>query len=110
MNNEISKEKRRELIGDWRVKMMKWDYQINHLMNIVGLVPEGGLLNQLHEMQQAYTDAIAFSVGDNDKWLEWFAWENDYGARGFEAKADKSDKMRKIRTVNQLARLIERSL
>ena len=106
------KSRRREIIKRWRLYMMHWDVMreltLQGIEISIGRVePEGPLHTLLCEQQDQYTEAVAELVGDRDGWLNWYAHDNDYGRKGFEARAREGDKLRPIRTVAQLARLIE---
>ena len=108
----MTKAHRRAVIKHWRERMMQWDADreliFAGLKMGIGLVePEGPLHTLLCEQQDQYTKAVAELVGDRDGWLNWYAHDNDYGRKGFEARARQCDKLRPLRTVAQLARLIE---
>lgn len=108
----MTKTRRREIIKLWRMDMMHWDEMRGLILEAVELgigrvEPEGTLHTLLCEQQDQYTKAVAELVGDRDGWLNWYAHDNDYGRKGFEARARQCDKLRPIRTVAQLARLIE---
>lgn len=110
MTAPMSKARRREVLKHWRAECMAWDRYREAVTTGLGLEPEGMLFEHLCRMQDQYTRAIAELVGDQDGWLNWYAQENDYGRKGYEARARASDKLRPIRSVAQLARLIEVSL
>lgn len=109
----MTKSRRREILAHWRSTMMRWDTMresiLRALDDAIGRVePEGPLFTLLCEQQGEYTKAVAELVGDTTfGWLEWYAYENDYGRKGHPAAARECDKLRPIRTVAQLARLIE---
>lgn len=46
-------------------------------------------------------------IGDDDKWVEWYIYENDCGGRGFEAGYDGIKKP--INSVDDLVELIRES-
>jgi hypothetical protein len=35
----------------------------------------------MFETYAAYTNAVSLLVGDEGDWLNWFAWENDFGKK-----------------------------
>lgn len=108
----MTKARRREILTHWRMHMMLWDARSDLVRSALELAlgriePGSELLDLLYEQQDQYTKAIAELVGDAFGWLNWYARDNDYGRKGYEACARKGDKPRPIRTVAQLARLIE---
>lgn len=59
--------------------------------------------------QEALINQTAKLIGDDWEWLNWYIYENESGARGFEASPGSGKPMRKIKTAAHLARLIEES-
>lgn len=108
----MTKARRREILTHWRTQMMLWDARRDLVRDALELAlgriePGSELFDLVHEQQDQYTKAIAELVGDAFGWLNWYAHDNDYGRKGYEACARGGDKLRPIRTVAQLARLIE---
>ena len=108
----MTKARRREILTHWRLHMMLWDARRELVRSALEFAlgriePESELLVLVSDQQDQYTKAIAELVGDASGWLNWYARDNDYGRKGYEACARKGDKPRPIRTVAQLARLIE---
>ena len=54
-----------------------------------------------------YTSTLSRLIGDHDDWLSWYESENRMGLNGLEA-APAGGKPVKVRTLHQLARLIEK--
>ena len=63
-------------------------------------------LKRTFDAHREYLDAVMVLVGDDDKWLEWYIWENGCGKNAFEAKAATWKRPRKIRTVDDLVTII----
>lgn len=97
-------KERIERIKVWQKVMADMDKQQSVLMAITGGM-DGPLFVAIGEIQARYTDAIAEIIGDDEKWLDWWWLECDYGKSAKEAALD-SD-MRPIRTPQDLAGLIE---
>ena len=71
-----------------------------------GAAPESPLFLAIWKPFDAYMDTLAELVGDRDKWIGWFIYEHDCGAKAYEARSARWKKARKIRTVKNLAALI----
>lgn len=71
-----------------------------------GCAPEGEMMAAHVEAFAGWTSSLSRVIGDSDRWLEWFAWENDMGARGMGAQAPGWDAMRPMKTLGQFADLI----
>ena len=68
--------------------------------------PESPLLEAIWAMESAYSEAVEVRIaGVSFGWLEWYAVENDFGRKAFEAGPSAS--MRPIRTLRDLAWLLE---
>lgn len=61
------------------------------------------------DLCESHVKQVAHRIGDKKEWLEWFMYENDFGARGFEASPGDEHPMRKIETIDDLVWLIEES-
>lgn len=93
----------------WRDRIVESDEAIENLLEPLMLSPESPLYQTFWSLQGAYTTSVAKIVGDSDEWLPWFWSENEMGKRGHEACPGTGYPMRKIKTIADLAQLIEES-
>ena len=89
----------------WQRVYREWQTQYEALQALTRCGPEAPIALAMGRMWDAYTNAVAREVGDENDWLEWYCWENDMGAKGLEAQST-SGKTIKVRTVAHLARVI----
>lgn len=82
---------------------------LNELIEPLMLSPESPLYSTIWALQGALTRAVAKNVGDAFRWLDWFASENNMGKRAMEACPGTGKPTRKIKTLKDLAWLIEES-
>ncbi len=68
--------------------------------------PESEIVATLYATHDAYTKLLAETIGCDDEWLDWYLWDNDAGAKGLEAKAAGWKRMRKIKTLEDLAAIV----
>ena len=69
---------------------------------------ESPLLDAIWAMVSAYSEAVEIRIaGVSFGWLEWYAVENDFGRKAMEAGL--SETMRPIRTLRDLAWILEAS-
>lgn len=71
-----------------------------------GAVAEGSLIDGYCKAFSGWTSSLSTVVGDTDRWLEWFAWENDMGAKRFEVHVPGWSKPRPVRSLEDLADVI----
>lgn len=108
-------DKRLELIEVWVAHMKLCDVYYAALEDIVGITVEGRLSRHLMQFKESLTRAVAHAVGDEDKWLEWFWQENDYGKKAHECSVDVPARNGwkkltcKVRTPRQLLAIIDAS-
>ena len=102
--------RRREVLTEWRDRCLAVNRFFDALDDAIGLTPEGALQTIGFDILGAYTRAVAELVEDHSDWLEWYAWENLYGARGHKASGCATAPMRPILTPGDLAQLIEEGL
>ena len=84
--------------------------QIDALISSLGALapaPESPLIEAIWGLFDDYTRAVAMVVGDASEWMNWFAFENDFGERGHPAGCEGG--MREIKTLGDLYWLIEQS-
>ena len=82
---DMTREEKLARINRWVKDHQSLDKQINALEAVVGPLLEGPLFEAVWGMFDSYTDAVSMSVGDRQKWLYWYAWENDMGKKGLGA-------------------------
>lgn len=95
-----------KLLQEWQTTIKNSDKALAALDVAIG--PNDGPLRQsIYTMQATYTRAISLIVGDEFSWLEWFACENDMGAKGMKASAGTGKPMKPVNTLKQLLAVIE---
>lgn len=67
--------------------------------------PDNELFEAIYELREVAIDAVADTIGDRFKWLDWYIHENGWGAKGLEAGYDQD--LRPVRTLDDLLRLID---
>ncbi len=101
---------RNEIISSlqaWMERHQAMESMLDKLYAITQADPGSPMLAEIYFLMSAHTRSVARVVGDTDGWLEWFEHECELGARPKQA-ALQGKKMTTIRTVKQLARLIEK--
>ncbi|MCH9835404.1 hypothetical protein K0U83_07060 [bacterium] len=95
--------------------LTKWAKVINQAneaadnLNAVGMSPEAPILEALWAATEALTHAVETRLGiASPGWLDWYACENHVGKDGKEAGY--GDDLRKIKTLEDLAWLVEMEL
>lgn len=67
------------------------------------------LCEEIDVLFEAYREQVRSRIDDKEDWIGWFMYENDFGARGFNAKPSDKHELKEIRTVDDLVWLIEES-
>ncbi len=96
-------------LTEWKKRITESDQIITDCLEPLMLSPESPLYQTIWSLQGAYTPAVSKIVGDEYEWLAWYASDNDMGDRGHEACPGNGHKTRKIKTIADLAKLIQES-
>ena len=95
-----------KLLEEWQTTIQNSDKALAALDKAIGF-NDGPLRHSIYTMQATYTRAISLIVGDEFEWLEWFACENDMGAKALTASSVPGKPLKPIRNLKQLLALIE---
>ncbi len=80
--------------------------EINHFLQKMNLLESGFWLNLTDgKLIDAYIDILSIAMEDDNDWIAWFVFDNDFGKKGL--KAGYKNKMKKIVTIKQLYNLIK---
>lgn len=69
------------MLERWVDAGKKIDKVQNSLVELFRVNPENEITLSSYGVFDAYTDALACLLGDDDQWLEWFAYELNFGAK-----------------------------
>ncbi|GAB4059234.1 hypothetical protein [Uliginosibacterium sediminicola] len=96
------------LLTEWQGVIEELNAQHAVLRKALLVQLECPVIAAANTLVSSYTQAVSVIVGCDvaDDWLEWYALENDFGRKGFEAGYD--GKLRPIRTLQDLLDLIWR--
>ena len=96
-------------LTEWQQKIKQSDEMLKTLLEPLMLSPESPLYETIWALQVALTRAVAKIVGDQCEWLDWYHAENSMGQSAYEACPGHGKPTRKIKTLDDLAWLIEES-
>ena len=95
------------LLGDWQAHHAAIEKLMDGIKNSIGLDPNGPMFDTVWKLFDAYTNSLSAEVGDFGGFLEWFAFENDMGAKAMAAGYD--GVLTPVQTLDSLFLLIEES-
>jgi hypothetical protein len=101
----MSNQQKLTALKRWSDIMKRSDDLLAPVIDVLDLRPEGPVTTALWITQDALTKATAELVGDHAEWLNWFAADNELGAKGMEAGPD--GQLRSIKTLEDLLWVIE---
>lgn len=96
-------------LASWQKQHEAVEKLMSDVESSIGLNIDGPLFDVVWKLFDAYTKTVSAQVGDDFGWMEWYQSENDMGARCFEACPGAGCKLRKVKTLKDLARLIVES-
>lgn len=94
------------LLQAWARRNAELEAQMDALAAIFGRSFDGPLFDAVWGTWNDYTRALSRIVGDDEDWLGWFESECDMGKRP-QVVTSAGGRTIKVRTVAQLARVIE---
>lgn len=68
---------------------------------------DGTLSTAVGGLESTAIAAVSHAIGDKGEWVEWFVYENDFGAKGMEAAAADWPSAVPIRSVSDLLDIME---
>lgn len=94
----MNRTKQVELLQEWSDKIINIYQELDK-----GIIDNDGILvTNLEFMIDSYTDLLCIAIGDTDnKWLDWYRFENDMGKGGIEVILSNGDSI-EISDVNRL--------
>lgn len=92
------------ILAEWMAAQRALEAALEPLYAALGADAGSPVMDSIYHVMTAHTVAIARIVGDEDGWLEWFSNETEWGARDLGARIN--DKIVKVRTIKQLARVV----
>jgi hypothetical protein len=96
---------RLKYLEQWVKVCVKIDARVNEWTKMLGLDIDSPLIQTLFEFETEYTSVCSQIVGDKSEWLNWYAFENDYGKKELEAGIP--GEMKRIVTLDDLLTLID---
>lgn len=68
-----------ERIAAWQARMQELEKQYGTILDTVGGGYDSPLGDAIAKVMDAYTDAVALSVGDDDEWLHYYRYDCEWG-------------------------------
>lgn len=93
------------LIKKLQQKLTKADKSMEMMYSVFGRNPEGPFQDGIYGLFDMAIDGVAKAIGDEDDWLSWFIYENDWGKKGYEAGYEP---MVKIKSIEDFVTILER--
>lgn len=104
--NALTKAQRIALLKECLKEFKLVQESCDAIEALFGKDHEGRIQTHLYGLFESYSRLVSIQVGDDNKWLDWFIWDNDCGKKAMEANAPSWKKARKIRTVKDLEAII----
>ena len=80
----MSREEKIALLQRWIHAGKRLNDVYGNLAAMFRISPENEITQSAWDAFGAYTDALACLLADDGQWLEWFAYELDFGAKAAE--------------------------
>ena len=102
MEIKSTREEKLDALRGWELRRKDMDSKIAQLEDLLGIAPESPFLDSIRRIQEHDRIITSQIVGDDDEWLDWYCYENSFGADGMTIKVGDT-----ISTVPDLESLLE---
>ena len=93
------------LLTSLQVTVKESQQALKRVYEVFGCNPEGRFQESIYNLQAFAIKAAATAVGDTADWVDWYAYENEWGAKKYEAGHEND--MRPICNVEDLIWVME---
>jgi hypothetical protein len=104
----MTKDEKLEVLKTWQTAIENMQANLEPLEKALMFSPESPLIEAIHVLQDACTQATGMALGDDEMgWMSWYWLENRMGKTGYEAGFDGN--LKPIKMLDDLLWLIETS-
>lgn len=95
----------KDIILRWDKLTTTMSARIDEFESIIGCDANSPIISIMYSLHEELTQCVAREIGDTNRWLEWYAWDNLMGSRKLEAGFD--DNIKPIASIEDLIWLID---
>lgn len=104
----MTKDEKLELLKTWQAAIENMQKNLEPLEKALMFAPEAPLIEAIHTLQDACTQATGMALGgDEAGWMSWYWLENGMGSKKYDAGYD--GELKPIETLDDLLWLLETS-
>lgn len=101
----MNKKQKVKIVAELKNILKENEKELSNIYNIFGANPDGNFQRSVFKLQDFAIKQTSKIIGDNEEWLDWFIYENDWGEKAFEAGYD--DNLKEIKTIDDLVDLLD---
>lgn len=101
----MTKQEKIELIQKLQRRLEKADKSMEMMYAVFGRNPEGPFQDGIYGLFDMAIDGVAKAIGDEDDWLTWFIYDNEWGKKEYEAGYKP---MVKVKSIEDFVTMMER--
>lgn len=105
MKVESTREEKLEALKGWETRRKDMDSKIAQLEDLLGISPESAFLDAVRRLQERDRVVTSLIVGDEGEWLDWYCYENSFGADGKRVVIDGCTRL--VKNVEELLSVLE---
>lgn len=105
MEIKATREEKLEALRGWEARRKDMDSNIAKFENLVGISFESPFVESIRRLQERDRIITSQIVGDTDEWLDWYCYENSFGAD--EMTVEISGQSRLVPNIESLLAVIE---
>ena len=105
MEIKATHEEKLEALKSWESRRKEMDSNIAKFENLVGISFESPFVESIRRLQEQDRKITSQIVGDTEEWLDWYCYENGFGADGMTVEIN--DQSRLVPNIEALLAVIE---
>lgn len=94
----MTRDEKLKILKDWEISVKAFRQNVGVLSTTI----KEEIVDQLYELETAYTDAIGLILGDKNRWLHWYSNEADFGGIMFVAGIPVTETRTQIIEINSI--------
>jgi len=102
----MERREKLKILEDWQVLMLDSVEVRDSLTAIIGWDENGKIFRLLERMKELASKSVVMTGTASEDWLDWYAYENDYGKKGNAAGI--AGNLTPVKSVGDLLDVIER--
>jgi hypothetical protein len=87
----------------WQKAMQAIDALEKELESLFGWDERSVVSKRIESARMSFMNSLSFCIGDESGWIDWYAYDNDYGKKKYVVSLSKDDIAKPVKSLFDLA-------